>query len=79
MAIFTQAQKQKYLSMKVTLMMCFNHSILQLYQIYNPMLNPINVSKKCCEKNHVLIKNLNTFMYGCTLRRGRKHFCHYCF
>ena len=34
MTIFIQTQKQKQLSMKVTLMMCLNESILQLYQIY---------------------------------------------
>ena len=54
--------------------------------------DPIYVSKKCCEEKHVhllsigeerkrqyvLIKDFNTFMYDHTLRRGRKHFCHYC-
>ena len=33
MATSLQAQKQKQLSMKVTLMMCFNQSILQLKYI----------------------------------------------
>ena len=32
MTVFTHTQKQKQLSMKVTLMVCFNQSILQLYQ-----------------------------------------------
>ena len=32
--IFVQAQKQKWLSMKVTLIMCFNQFILQAHQIY---------------------------------------------
>ena len=31
---FSQTYKQKQLSMKVTLIMCFNQSILQLYQTY---------------------------------------------
>ena len=31
---FSQTHKQKQLSMKVTLIMCFNQSILQLYQTY---------------------------------------------
>ena len=30
MTVFIQAEKQNYLSMKVTLMKYFNHSILQL-------------------------------------------------
>ena len=29
------------------------------------------------KKHHVLIKDLNTFMYDHTLHRGRKHFCRY--
>ena len=47
--------------------------------------------KKWCEEKHidllligeegkghyVLIKDFNTFMYGHTLHRGRKHFCRY--
>ena len=50
---------------------------------------PIYVSKQYCEgkhvdltidrkKNHVLIKDFNTFMYIHSLHRGRKHFCRYC-
>ena len=31
---FSQTYKQKQLSMKVTLIMCFNQSILHLYQTY---------------------------------------------
>ena len=34
MVLIIQTQKHKYLSMKVTLMVCFNKSILQLYQTY---------------------------------------------
>ena len=34
MTLFIHTQKQKQLPMKVTLMMCFDQSILQLYQRY---------------------------------------------
>ena len=34
MTLFIHTPKHKQLSMKVTLMMCFNQSILQLYQTY---------------------------------------------
>ena len=34
MIIFIPAQKKKWLSMEVALMMRFNQAILQLYQIY---------------------------------------------
>ena len=34
MTLFTHTQKQKQLLMKLTLMMCLNQSILQLYQTY---------------------------------------------
>ena len=31
------------------------------------------------QPQNVLIKDFNTFVYNQTLRRYRKHFCHYCF
>ena len=34
MTLVIKTQKQKQLSMKVTLMMCFDQSIEQLYQTY---------------------------------------------
>ena len=30
------------------------------------------------ERNYVLMKDFNTFMYDHSLHRGRKHFCRYC-
>ena len=30
------------------------------------------------KKHYVLIKDVNTFMYGYKLYSGRKHFCRYC-
>ena len=30
------------------------------------------------EKNNVLIKDFNIFIYDQALHRGRKHFCRYC-
>ena len=37
MTLFMRTQKQKQLSMKVTLMMCLNQSILKLYQTYKSL------------------------------------------
>ena len=58
----------------------------------NKEKNPIYVSKKCCEEEHVdllliraegkrlyvLIKDFNKFMYKHNLHCGKKHFCCYC-
>ena len=41
MTLFIQTQKQKSLSMKVTLVMCFNQSILQLYQTYQRLYEKV--------------------------------------
>ena len=30
------------------------------------------------DRNYVLIKDFNTFMYDHTLHQGRKHLCQYC-
>ena len=44
MALFSQAQKQKQLSIKVILIMYLNQSILRLYQTYKNLLEKIRVS-----------------------------------
>ena len=41
MILFIQTQKQKSLSMKVTLVMCFNQSILQLYQTHQRLYEKV--------------------------------------
>ena len=65
---------------------------ISVFGYENKGKDPVYVSKKCCEDNHVdllligkgekkhyvLIKYFNTFMYDHILHRGRKHFCRYC-
>ena len=69
-----------------------NNSIgIKVFGDENMEKHPTNLSKKCCEEDHVdllligeeekrrdvLIKDFNTFMYDHILHRGRKHFCRY--
>ena len=43
LVFFIQTQKQKKLLMKVTLMMCLNQFMIQLYQTYKNLLEIVQV------------------------------------
>ena len=69
--IFIQSQKLKWLSMKVTLMMCFNQSRLQLYEAFrkgaawitNWVLTIDSVIDSVINSFYVLVKDFNTFVH----------------
>ena len=69
-----------------------NSTVVSVFGYKNKEKDPAYISKKCCEekhvdllltkrtgkRDHILIKDFNTFMYNHTLYRKKKKNCRHC-